>query len=482
MVKKSKFAKQFGFSTIEILIAASILIVVFSAVILLVMGSQRLGLDTELAHEANLLNQQMLESARAASFDTDAASLVGTTPEGLFNKSMVENAISPCSKKITARVDWVIEGRDQYVTATTVVTNPAQILSTGQSCLAGPPPGGTAAWQNCTTDYAITDVQPAGIQASDIDIFKINGTKYLAWVSQHSSDPTPDFWLFQEASGGFTPKLLPLDMVGSAGASAVSVPVTSSGTAPYAYVVTGEGSDQLRVIDISNLDDPVQIAQLSFAGNNPATDIVKFNNFLYISAGKLVYKVNVSNPLVPTLTGSVNVKSTINKLNISSGRLLVATDSEASEKKQLYVVDLSSLNILGAYGNNVNNQNGTAVFGIGSKLYLGMSKVNNKPDLFELNISSSGVPTLSRSKDLNHNAQSKIIDIVVYDQLIFIGSTKEEFEVWNLSAWGIATSPQCAHNTAQQAAALELQDNAVYGALRSNKSVRRYIDPNNPPQ
>src|SRR5438552_247312 len=98
--------KQQGFSTIEILIATSILVVVFSAVILLVLGSQKLGTDTRTAHEAQLLNQKILEDARAISitdFNNNLSTIVGANPEGIYTKSLTSSYISPCVRKITAR-------------------------------------------------------------------------------------------------------------------------------------------------------------------------------------------------------------------------------------------------------------------------------------------------------------------------------------------------------------------------------------------
>ena len=198
MVKK--WRRQEGFSTIEILIASSILVIVFSAVIMLVLGGQKISVDTQLAHEAELLNTKLIEEARAATLNNFLSDVTidppiqesGTT----YFKQRHQRYISECVKEVIARIDYTIEGRAQYVTKSTQVTSPATALAMGTECNTGFPPGGDS-WNNC---YLFGSARLSGPDqdAYDLDVTRINGQKYVFIVThpKNTQQAPEDFWVY----------------------------------------------------------------------------------------------------------------------------------------------------------------------------------------------------------------------------------------------------------------------------------------------
>lgn len=471
-----------GFTIMEILIAAAILVVVFAGVIMLILGSQTLALDTELAHEGQLIAQRHLEQARRdAQVDFVSNQDLSTTvdSDGFIYNVVVTDSPSLCFKTLTVRVDWTHDTRAQHVELASRVANPSEAFSTNTNCPSSEPPG-VNPWDVCASDQS-ADINPSGSQGRDIDVFTIGGTKYMAIVSEHSDDTSHDFWLYQVNSGGFS-YVHSMDLTEKEGLSAVTV--ANVGGTYYAFLAKNNepqasNKDQLRIvnIDIADPSNMMQVGQLQINGNNDAKDVLYYNGFIYLASGNSLHKVTISDPANPTAV-SVNLSASINKLFGADGNIFVASSDNNAELK---VVDASTLAALGSF-DATGNTDGTAVYVAGGKAYLGREQSNSNPDLHVLDISSVASISQLGSKNLNHTAQSEIVDIVTVGNLAFIGSTKEEFEVWQVAdPTNIYKLCEPTNTVAQQAAGLDYVDNVVYGAIRSNQAVRRYIDSNNPP-
>ena len=194
--------RQAGFSTMEILIAAAILVVVFSAVIMLVLGGQKIAVDTQMAHEGQLLNTKFLEEARAASvnnFTFDVETLQPGSPvDGIYVVDLSSNYVTECVKEITARVDWTIEGKPGYVTNTTYISNPAVAFQTGTECNIPNDNDFAQCYLYGTADLEIEGQPSPNQDAYDLEVTRIDGTEY-AFIVTHPSNSTQrpeDFWVY----------------------------------------------------------------------------------------------------------------------------------------------------------------------------------------------------------------------------------------------------------------------------------------------
>lgn len=483
MVNKNRY--QSGFAAVEILIAAFILMIVFPAVVLLILGSQKVVVDTELAHEGQLLAQKYLEEARNASlinFNEDRDFTDTFTSEGSdydYDIAITDNMAS-CYKTITVDVSWQIDDRPQNITLTTQVGNPKEAIAMGGSC-ATSGFDGDSPWQQCDSDID-QDIQPAGSQARDIDVFSLNGTDYLAIAAEHSDTTSHDLWLYRVTNSGFT-FISSRDLTGKEGISALSAAQTSSGN--YLFVAKNKvppnhtDPKQLRVISLADINNPTEVGSVLFTGNNEAKDVLYYDGFVYLAVGNSVHKINISNPAVPFIAATANLSAAINKLKANGNFLFAAT---ADNNAELKVVNTTSMTTVGSGFNAAGNEDGTSLFILGNTVYLGRERSNSNPDFYVVDVTTPGAPVSLGSENLGHTANSYIIDIVVIENLAFVGSTKEEFEVWNVKdPQDIFKQCSPTHTVAQEAAGLDLLDNVVYGAIRSNDAIRRYVDTNNPP-
>jgi Tfp pilus assembly protein PilV len=479
------YRRQRGFSTVEILVATSILVVVFSAVILLVLGSQKLSVDTQTNHEAQLLGEKSLEEGRAAALADFSSNqnFTGTQTVGAltYNISRSQSFISPCVKSLTARVEWSVEGRPQYVTSTTQITSPAEAIALGGDCNVGNPPGGSfEPWEWCA-DYGQADLNPNGQEGTDIDAFQIGSTRYIALSSSHSNDVNNDFWIYSMSGANLTFQGS-LDL--GEGLNAVNVARDSATGTYYAFAASNENQNQLRVISLATITSPTQVAQLTFTGSGNGFDVQFYQGFVYIAAGNDIHKINVSTPGGPILVSSFNAGGPVNKLAVAGSYIYAATSDNNGELK---IVNISSMTSAGTY-NATGNENGTSVYVLGDTVYLGTERSNSHSDLYILNVTTPSSITVLGSQSLNHNPNSKLVDVIVSGPIAFVASdsSNDEFEVWNVSN-PTNIFQQCAGgqddvHVSQAAVGLDFLDNVAYGAIRSQDALHTMFDPKNPPQ
>ncbi|HEX3095566.1 MAG TPA: hypothetical protein VHQ20_00415, partial [Patescibacteria group bacterium] len=272
--KRKKHTGQNGFSTVEILIACAILVVVFSSVIMLVLGSQKMALDTQVSHEAQLLNSKSLEEGRNAAYlDFNSnQNFTGTTAIGglTYSVTRTQKYISPCVKNITSRVDWTADKVAQYVTVSTQVTNPANVMLGGTECSTTAPPAG--GWVGCYA-YSSADLPSSNFDGYDVAVARISGHKYLFMVGHPSSPSNPeDLWIYNIDSTASPSYVNKLDVIGDGktGLNAIAVVKNQSDGKYYAYMATDDNKNQFSVVDVSNpasLGAPVKLTVAGFGGS-----------------------------------------------------------------------------------------------------------------------------------------------------------------------------------------------------------------------
>lgn len=115
-----------GFSTIELLIAMTIVVGALAAIILVVFGSQSLLVDGQTNSEAIHKAQEMLEAAQALSRkDFKLVVPVPQVADDIYQKKLdVVTQSDNLTKNVTATVTWQTEhGRSHSVTLSSLVTN-----------------------------------------------------------------------------------------------------------------------------------------------------------------------------------------------------------------------------------------------------------------------------------------------------------------------------------------------------------------------
>lgn len=117
---------QKGFSTLEILIAMTVLTLTLSSVVLVVFGNQSAVIDSELGAEALQKAQELLENEQALSRkDFKLVTPKATVTDGIYQKKIDVLQLSDFfTKKITSTVSWTSEhNRSKNISFSSVVTN-----------------------------------------------------------------------------------------------------------------------------------------------------------------------------------------------------------------------------------------------------------------------------------------------------------------------------------------------------------------------
>ncbi len=471
---------QKGFSTVEILIATAILVVVFSAVIMLVLGSQTLAVDSQINHAAQLLNEKYLEEARNADFNSNQATTAAVPSGSLtYNVTRTQNYVSPCIKSITSRVDWIFNGRAQYVTATAQITNPSIVFLTGAECNTNPP--GADEWTGCY-QYSSADLPSSNFDGYDVAIARIAGNKYLFMAGRPSSQNNPeDLWVYNindVANPTFVSKLDANGDNGTIGLNAITVAKNNSTGKYYAYMAADNNQDELIIIDVSdpiNLGTPVKVNINGFGNNTHPAAIEYLNNKIYLVINNTIQVVDVTDPAAPgvpvaiAFSGGVDV----HKLAVNSSYLFATTSDNSGELIRINLSNFASQTKYDAPGND----DGTAIFVSGGTAYLGRSQ--NTQDLMVLDVSGVTITSLG-SKDLNHQNNSYVVDIVVNGPFAFVASTSanKELQVYNISNPANiiqkCLSPEA--NPTNIGFGMTVFENYVYMAMRSNSELSVFAD------
>lgn len=478
MVKK---LRQHGFSTIEILIASSILVIVFSAVILLVLGGQKIAADTELAHEAQLLNQKLIEEARNASlldFNDDVT--VSRQQEGttIYFKEVSQQYISECVKEITARVEWAIEGRDQYVTNTTQVTSPAVALAMGTECNTGTPPGTT--FEDCTL-YGSDSLEGPDQDAYDLAVTRIANQKHALIVTHPKSgqQAPEDLWIYNTDDESDPVLASKLNINNDDRKGINTVVVAKIGNSHYAFMGNDDSLNHLIVVDVSNpaLPGAPILVNITGVGNDVVSDIGYFGNRLYVAIGNQVKIYNVSDPAIPALMNTWTFGGNVSKISFNANYLYAATADNMGELSRANL----STGVITKYNLNGNaaNQAGSSIQVLGGRIYIGIQSGQNSDNFYIIDESGTGF-TLVASHNLPHQNNKKILDHLVVDNFLFalVEAANKEFQVYDITN-PLAFDDRCVStNPTNVGNGLDYFENFVYISMRSQNELQIYTESN----
>lgn len=471
---------QSGFSTVEILVAVSILVVVFSAVILLVLGSQTMATDTQTAHEAQLLNDKIIEDARAATladFNSDASTVLGTNPDGIYTKAISQSYVSPCVKSITAKVTWSREGRSQYVTTTTQVTNPSVVFAMGTECNVGIPPGDN--WQNCFV-YGSASLSGPDQDAYDLDVTRINGTKYVFEVThpKNGHQAAEDLWVYNVNNEASPQLVSDLDTNGSNNVGINSIIVASVNGSKYAYLGNDTNSNHLVIIDVSDpahLGTPV-LYNIPGEGSNKVSDLDIFNGKLYVAIGSDIKVYTLTSPTAPVLQTTYTLGGTVNKIAFNSANNLFAAVSDSAGELVKVVLSSGTITKFNISG----NQAGSSVSVLGTRIYLGTSSGVNENNFYIVDDTSSGL-TLMSSNNLPHQNNKRVLDNIVLGKYLFalVEAANQEFQVYDISDINNFAAKCTNHfNPTNIGTGFDYFEGYVYSAMEDNNELQIFSDHN----
>jgi hypothetical protein len=450
-----------GVSTLEILIAFTVITLSIVAVTMIVLGSQSVAIDTQTNIEAIGKAQSQLETARALS-RKDFSSVVTipkyswSPPGGLtYFASTTVSDLTQCKKQATSTVTWTNQGRPQKIEISTFLSDIAGALAIGGDCAASPP---TSGWTN-PQRFASDTMSPGKPTAMDV----------LDRIAYLGADATPFFYIADtrsatlgQTSGIFVSNSYNLGAQPNA-LDAIKWYDSSSGTYKYyVFAAMDTTTNQLKVIDVTVPSTPSTLATVPLstcvAGSNPeGWNMYYYKNYLYLivrfTAGPEFHVFDVSTPASPT---ELSIGSAICKgyeLGETAESLVVkdqtiggvtkryaylATDDISRELDVLDVTDpLAITRVTAAVQDLPGAQDGASVFSVGNKLYFGrQSSTGSDLYVFDITNPTAGLTTLG-SKDIG----TGVIGLQVVGKFAFLATPKvnKEFQVWDISNLGNIT-------------------------------------------
>ncbi len=506
-----------GFSTIELLIAFAVGIIMISAAMMIAFGGQSIGLDAMLdSHGLSRAMTQIGDASRKIAenwnanptpdADLHADNYVDSFGNPLYTRKNSVDDISPCTKTVTSNTTWdkSTNRPDADTLFGTIFSNIDIAKALGPGGCDPIPPGD---WDNPDTfgTFDPIGITSNGIQATAIETKSIGNVRYAFMTSQHGTRDEPDFWILDVHNPQNPTYVKSIDInngVAWGGAhkeGANDLVVVGN----YAYVLRNYKKDQLQVIDISNLNNPVQVTPaISFeprgvlqTGSDPQGEVIKYyNGRLYIGLHTtigpelLVYDI-VSNPAIPVFIGAVPVGFDHSIYDIvpngNYAYVAVKPGSGQFPVKELMVLDISGSNPSDT-GNGFNATNvggagaviegATALYMLGNKLYMGMERVNNaaESDFYVLDITNPAVSTLSGHKNLNLASGAEIKSLYVSGDLAFMGNTKnKEFQIWDVSNLSNIHLFACGgFDFPQEISDITYADDLIFASIRSNDFFR----------
>lgn len=444
---------QKGVSTLEMLIAMTIIVVAISATLPLTSGNQSTLVSSQTNQKAIYKAQLLLENARATA-QSNFSSLISSAPQsdGFYTSSLTINpSADGFSKTATSLVYW----GTNHIQFSTVLSDWQSATVNCKQTL--PNPNG---WKN--PQSYLWDMGQLGVNGGNGNGFSISNLttyKQKLYVTMSSTPSTykNTLLIFNIPSDPTQPPIYDggvdnAPSINSAGLNAIAV------YGNYAFVANGytgsaqgctQGANcaQLQVINISNSSNPSVVTNLKIPavtsdGNLAAANVIYyFNGYIYLGlakAGKSGFEFNIidvgggggpASPTNPIWKGGYSIGNGINAITISGNDAYVATPNTES----LTIIDITSpTNPLraGGFTPPVGSSNGESIFISGNTAYFGRAFGSN--EFYILNASTLSNISALGSQDIGSGSSTSVYGISVKSNLAFL-TTKGQFQVWDIS-------------------------------------------------
>jgi len=443
-----------GQSSLEVLIALTIIVLAISAAIIVGFGNQSAVVDTELNNRALYIAKEELETLRANARLDFGLVASSTSQEGAYTKEVSVTELGTYSKEVAVKITWELSPTQlRELSLETIITD---WRTAWEQSGAGDGGGGLEGdWLHPQTAGTI-DLS-AGNEGTDIAIMG-----QVVFLTGEASDIKKHDIFSVDVTNINSPQIISsLDT----GGGLQSIALWNE----YAYVANLSGTEQLQVIDISDPSVMNVIATSTLANNTelPNTIFAK-DNYVYIgtrvsSTGAELQIFDVSNPSIPSLEVEVEIGANVNDIYAFKDRLYLATSKSDRELIVYFVLDPENPVQIATLDQA--STEGDSVFVTSySDAYIGMNTIFHTLDTGTL----SGISSID-----SINAVGDVKDTYVRDYLAFVATdhSNGEFKVYNIDDPANITL-QSQFNFSQVATGITYRDNVVYVSVRSNDGLR----------
>ncbi len=440
-----------GSSTLEILIAFTLLTITLSTVVLVIFDNQSLYTDIENNSEALYKTIKTIEDVKVKSKNNFLAAISTSSQEVssgiVFLKELNVIDISLCKKQVGATTEWTtMKAKPQTIEMVTILSDIITAIGLGGDCASQTP---KSDWKN-PAKYASATISPGNPTSLDElnKVVYIGSDKppFIHIASTTHATKNQNSNILETYTNNFDLKNAP---------NSIDAVRYFSLNKIYLFSAISSSTKQLAIIDVTEPKKPSVIYKgLSqcVSGSYPQGWLTYFyKNTLYLTtrytAGPEFHIFDVTDPLNPIeypLTSSncrgLELGDSVNDIvvqdQIVDGAVkrfaYLATDEIDKELRVFDVTNpLSVKEVLQANQNLPGSQNGMSLFSIGNKLFLGRQSAPTGPDLYIYDTSNpiTGL-TLIKSVDIG----TGIYSMRVAGKYLFISTPKsnQELQVWNI--------------------------------------------------
>ncbi len=439
-----------GFSTIELLIAFAILLLVLPPLLLLAFGGQTTTLDASLQNSGVMrVATQIRDAVASTTADWNATPQPwATTFYTSTNATRMEN---PCLMEITATTTWMTEHtRGQYASASTYVPSIAEAIALAGACDSFP---SSSDWDTPERPSGWTVSPSAFVGAgTGIALTEIDDVPYAVITGMQNGSNKPDLFLVNISDPSSLQVVSPFPDIAPNGYTGIAI-----GDDGYAYVLVNDTVTHLHVIRLTDTavdgSDVVATISLPDTTNAVARSVFYRDHKIFVGTQYLpcpgsctsnqnneFHIFDVSNPAMPTSVGRMNINHNINDIVVSGSYAYLATSDDSGELMVINVSNPGSMvhpDTSGMRFNAGGSFDGTSVYARGTDVYLGRERSTGSGnyELYRLNASTPTAISVRKQRTIGLANNTEIEDIHVAGDLAFVLTSdhpSESFQVWDI--------------------------------------------------
>ena len=421
---------QYGFSTLEIMIAFVVILSAITAAMLLVFGNQTLAVDGSTSSDALLLAEKQLRGVYEIA-QQDFNLIVPKSPgaDGLYTVSLQVQSIDRYTKQVTSIAAWQRDMRSESVRLTALATNwrGGDAADTCNSVISGD-------WKNPqVVSYSFgADILGDTVNNFPVTSLDAKDGKLYASIGDTATAGSADLFVLDISHPSVKPALM---------ASVDNSPTVKTGlnaivvAGQYAYTASAYGANfttctqgpacaQMQIFDISVNPPQLKVnfkvpGVLGKSGQAIGQSIFYRDGYVYLGLAKTAGGpefniIDVHDPLHPLYAGGYAVGSGVNAVIVKNGFAYVASPND-EELLILQVVNPAAPVRVNGFNAPGGSGNGKSLALVGSNLFLGRTLGGN--ELYVLNVAQpSSFGTLG-AKDLGNDSLN---GLVIRDYLAFL--------------------------------------------------------------
>jgi len=412
--------RQAGFSVVEVLLAATVLGFMATALVGALVYGRSATADASDHTRAVYLADEGIQAVTNIGNAAFANLTVGTfglvqsggiwtlsgssdTANGYTRACTIANGSTTTRKTVTCTVTWANPQANSVSSVAQLVNWPAAIKL----------------WSNT----AVTGVYNP---ATTTDAIKVDTVGNYAYVILNA---TTNNFIIVNISNPASPTV-----VSNTSVAASPTNITVSGN--YAYIATSSDTAELQIVDISTPASPVIRSSLNMTGTGDPTSITVSGLTAYVARNQdtttnayELTTVNVASPTAPVALGGFNIVTlNMTGLYVKDNYAYVATNSTTQEMLVLNIAVPATPTLTFTY-NPATTVAATTVNGFDNTVYLGVGST-----IRAIDITNPGAPVAQATTFTTAGTVNKI-DFDVTHQYAFIGTsgTAGEFQVVNVT-------------------------------------------------